>query len=180
MSPNMICMFRKGKSYIKTETHREKMREVGTAVMPLHPEPRNTQDPLWPPEGRKRQGKTTQSLRACMIPLRLMWTVSLQICEGINFSPFKLCSGQYFITAPLGNQYKDQICFLAFFSLWQPPAFLGWWLFSFISKPSTGKSSPSHAKLWALLPLPHLLLRLLLFSPLPLLKVLGITHNTPR
>ena len=46
MSPNMICIFRKGKSYIKTETHREKMREVGTAVMPLHPEPRNTQDPL--------------------------------------------------------------------------------------------------------------------------------------
>ena len=69
MSPNMICIFRKGKSYIKTETHREKMREAGMAVMQLHPEPRNTRDPPSPPEGRKRQGKTTQSLRVCMIPL---------------------------------------------------------------------------------------------------------------
>lgn len=55
MSPNMICIFRKGKSYIKTETHREKMREAGMAVMQLHPEPRNTRDPPSPPEGRKRQ-----------------------------------------------------------------------------------------------------------------------------
>ena len=180
MSPNMICIFRKGKSYIKTETHREKMREAGMAVMQLHPEPRNTRDPPSPPEVGRGNGRLPRVSECAWSHWDLMWTVSLQICEGIHFCPFKLCSGQYFITAPLGNQYKDQICFLAFFSLWQPPAFLGWWLFSFISKPSTGKSSPSHAKLRALLPLPHLLLGLLLFSPLPLLKVLGITHNTPR
>lgn len=48
MGPHVIRIFRKGKSHIETETHREKMREAGMAVMYLHPKPRNTRDPLSP------------------------------------------------------------------------------------------------------------------------------------
>lgn len=172
MGPNMICIFRKGKSHIKTETQGEDERgrhgsDAAASQAKEHPGCSHQT------EGRKRHGKATQSLRAHRSPLDLTGMASLQICEGVNFCPFKLCSGQYFVIAPLGNQYKDQICFLAFFSLWQPPAFLGWWLFSFISKPSRGKSSPSCVRPWALLPF-------LFCCPLPLLKVLVITHSTAR
>lgn len=155
MGPNMICIFRKAKSHIKTETQGEdeRGRHGSDAAASQAKEHAGCSHHQKLGRGKERLPRVSEHTGA---PWDLTGMASLQICAGVKFCPFKLCSGQYFVTAPLGNQYKDQICFLAFFSLWQPPASLGWWLFSFISKPSTGKSSPSCVRPWALLPFPQI------------------------
>ena len=120
MGPNMICIFRKGKSHIKTETQGEdeRGRHGSDAAASQAKEYPGCSHHQKLGRGKERLPRVSELTGAHW---DLTGTASLQICAGVNFRPFKLCSGQYFVTAPLGNQYKDQICFLAFFSLWQPP-----------------------------------------------------------